>query len=176
MKRAIIILSVVLLIIFINGKGRTSEKLIPDSAIRLRVVAHSDNPYDQQMKSRIRDIIQKELYTLLSNVNSIKEARTTIKGELSYLDSVITKELKTLKYDREHDISYGYNYFPAKTYKSIEYDEGYYESLLITLGAGKGNNWWCVLFPPLCLLEADEAEGVEYKFFITEIINKYIKK
>ena len=68
------------------------------------------------------------------------------------------------------------HYFPTKTYKGITYDEGNYESLLVTLGSGKGDNWWCVLFPPLCLLEAEESsdvKDVEYKSFIKEIIEKY---
>ena len=56
-------------------------------------------------------------------------------------------------------------------------DRGYYESLVVTLGSGEGKNWWCVLFPPLCFLDAEETrqkEEVEYKFFIKEIIDKYL--
>jgi len=49
-----------------------------------------------------------------------------------------------------------------------------YESLLVTLGSGKGDNWWCVLFPPLCLLEAEESDKIEYKFFVQELIEKYL--
>ncbi|MBQ9011225.1 MAG: stage II sporulation protein R, partial [Bacilli bacterium] len=53
-------------------------------------------------------------------------------------------------------------------YKGVKYKEGYYESLLVTLGKGKGDNWWCVLFPPLCLIEADESSDVQYKSFVKE--------
>lgn len=70
-------------------------------------------------------------------------------------------------------INYGSNYFPEKKYKGITYKEGYYESLVITLGEGKGDNWWCVLFPPLCLIEADESRNVEYKSFVKEMFDKY---
>ena len=74
-----------------------------------------------------------------------------------------------------YQVSFGRNYFPEKTYKGIVYDAGYYESLVVTLGKGEGDNWWCVLFPPLCLLEADESEEeVEYKFFFQELIDKYL--
>ena len=66
------------------------------------------------------------------------------------------------------------NYFPEKEYKGTIYEEGEYESLLITLGSGEGNNWWCVLFPPLCLIEAEESEEVEYSFFIKELFEKYL--
>ncbi|MBO5530582.1 MAG: stage II sporulation protein R [Bacilli bacterium] len=60
----------------------------------------------------------------------------------------------------------------------MTYKEGNYESLVVTLGEGKGDNFWCVLFPPLCLLEAEDnsSSEIEYKFFVKELIDKYIKK
>ena len=74
-----------------------------------------------------------------------------------------------------YDINYGENYFPEKEYKGVSYEEGNYESLVITLGDGLGDNFWCVLFPPLCLLEAEENDTnkIEYTSFIKEIIDKY---
>ena len=68
------------------------------------------------------------------------------------------------------------NYFPEKKYKGTVYKEGEYESLVVTLGDGLGANFWCVLFPPLCLLDAEDEEqlsNVEYKSFIKELIDKY---
>ena len=75
----------------------------------------------------------------------------------------------------EYTIDYGNHYFPEKVYKGVKYPEGEYESLVVTLGDGLGENFWCVLFPPLCLLEAEESDKdeVEYKSFIKEIIDKY---
>ena len=70
-----------------------------------------------------------------------------------------------------YTLIYGKNFFPEKRYKGVVYNEGYYDSLVIKLGKGKGKNWWCVLFPPLCLMETDE--NVEYKFYVKEIIDKY---
>ena len=57
--------------------------------------------------------------------------------------------------------------------KGIEYNEGEYKSLVVTLGNGLGDNWWCVLFPPLCLLEATESTDVEYHSYVVDLINKY---
>ena len=66
------------------------------------------------------------------------------------------------------------NYFPEKEYKGVVYEEGEYESLVITLGNGLGENFWCVLFPPLCLLDTEEEpENVEYTSFVKEVIDKY---
>ena len=77
--------------------------------------------------------------------------------------------------DYSYSINYGLNYFPEKEYNGKTYKEGKYESLLVTLGKGEGNNWWCILFPPLCLVEAEESEEeVEYDFFFKNIIDKYL--
>ena len=65
------------------------------------------------------------------------------------------------------------NYFPKKVYKGVEYKEGLYESLVVTLGKGEGNNWWCVLFPPICMIEAEESSDIEYTTMVKEVINKY---
>jgi stage II sporulation protein R len=72
-------------------------------------------------------------------------------------------------------VNYGLNYFPKKEYKGVIYNEGYYESLVIKIGKGEGNNFWCVMFPPLCFLEAEKSEKIEYKFFVKEIIDKILK-
>ena len=74
-----------------------------------------------------------------------------------------------------YTINYGSNYFPEKEYKGVKYEEGEYESLVVTLGDGAGENFWCVLFPPLCLLEGEENEkdNIEYSSFIKEVIDKY---
>lgn len=78
------------------------------------------------------------------------------------------------KYNLDYKINFGENYFPEKEFNGVTYEEGYYESVLVTLGKGEGDNWWCVLFPPLCLLEAEESDEVEYKFFVQELIDKYL--
>ena len=69
---------------------------------------------------------------------------------------------------------YGNSYFTDKFYKGVSYKNGIYESLLITIGDGNGDNWWCVLFPPLCLLDVEENEmdDVEYQFFIKNLIDR----
>ena len=63
--------------------------------------------------------------------------------------------------------------FPKKKYKGITYKEGNYESLVIELGDAKGNNWWCVLFPPLCMIEAEDSTDVEYTTIAKTLIDKY---
>ena len=171
-KIILIVLAFLSLMMILNNKEETVK--IPDSAIRFRVLANSNSPRDQKIKQDISEKLQRELYSLLKSTKSINEARSLITNNLDDFENVLKEETKTLEYS--YEIDYGLHEFPSKTYKGVTYDEGFYESLLVTLGEGKGDNWWCVLFPPLCVLEAEETSStdeVEYKFFIKDIIEKY---
>lgn len=171
-----IIFTIIILLIIISSVNKTEAYTIPNDAIRLRVVANSNDTYDQKIKMKVSNQIQNTMYNLLKDTKGIENAKTTIKSNMTLIDNDVSKILKEENYNLTYKINFGYNYFPEKKYKSVTYEEGYYESLLVTLGNGEGNNWWCVLFPPLCLLEAEEGkeEKVEYKFFIQELIEKYL--
>ncbi len=175
--KKLIILSV-LVLLFIGGTYRVKSEdlLIPKEAIRLRVVANSDKEIDQKTKFKVSESIQDKIYELLKNTTGIEEARRIINDNMDLLDDDVKRVLTEEKYPLSYELKYGLNYFPEKKYKGVTYEEGYYESILVTLGEGKGKNWWCVLFPPLCLMEADETDTneVDYKFFIQELIEKYL--
>ena len=77
-------------------------------------------------------------------------------------------------YQVQYDISYGDNFFPSKTYKGIKYPAGYYNSLVITLGQGLGENFWCVMYPPLCLIDENKnSTHIEYKSYVKDVLLKY---
>lgn len=169
-----VLIGVLLVVLFVMLKEYSfSNNIIPDEAIRLRVLANSNSEYDQIVKNKIKDQLQGSMYALLANTSNIDEARTIIKTNIDSLNVSIGTALTEEKSNINYEIDFGNHYFPKKVYKGITYNEGYYESLLVKLGEGKGDNWWCVLFPPLCLLEAEESTEVEYKFFVQELIDKY---
>lgn len=169
-----IFLLIIGIMIFYLMVGHVSSLVIPEEALRIRVIANSNTEYDQNIKNIVKDNIQFKLYELLKDTKGIVEARNVINNNLPNIDNEIEEMLKKLDYDLNYDINFGFNYFPAKEYKGTIYEEGYYESLVITLGEGQGDNWWCVLFPPFCLLEAEESTEVEYTSFIKELIEKYL--
>lgn len=173
MKKIILIILIIGIFLFNN---KTEAVVIPNDAIRLRVIPNSNSAYDQEIKMKVSKVLQQNLYNLLKDIKGANSAREVINENLDEIDKSINELLIKEKYDLGYKINYGDNYFPEKEYKGIKYEEGNYESLLVTLGSGTGDNWWCVLFPPLCLIEADEseAEEVEYKFFIQELIEKYL--
>lgn len=166
MKKIITILFILMIVsVGINEKENI---LIPDNAIRFRVIANSNKEEDQKLKMNIKNDVEAELYKLISNAKNIEEARKIITNNLETVDNILKK------YNVEYDISYGDNYFPIKKYKGIKYNEGNYESLVITVGEGLGQNWWCVLFPPLCLLdEQNKLNDAEYQLYATKLINKF---
>ena len=168
MKKIVIVLFIITLLVIFS----TSEEkvIIPDNAIRFRIIANSNNLSDQEEKIRIKNELEPVISDILNKSNNIEESRLNIKSNLQNINNIINK------YNTNYNVNYGINYFPEKTYKGVTYKSGDYESLVVTLGDGLGDNWWCVLFPPLCLIEADESEKdeVEYKFFIQELIEKYL--
>ena len=165
MKKGLIIF-IVIVILFTLGKITAETNIIPNEAIRLRVIANSNSEYDQQVKMKVSDRLQQDIYNILKNTKGIEEARKKINENLDEIDANVKETLIKENYPLDYTINFGENYFPSKEYKGIKYDAGYYESVLVTLGEGKGKNWWCVLFPPLCLIEAEESAEVEYKFFV----------
>ncbi len=174
MKKVIIIVALFVGIFYMSHKE--TEVIIPKEAIRFRVIANSNSSKDQQNKLIVRDSIQKQMTDDLTSTKNIEEARILIASNLNKYNNLIEKTLQENNINSDFNINYGMNYFPKKVYKGVTYEAGNYESLVITLGDGLGKNWWCVMFPPLCLLEAEETEEtteVEYKFFIKELIDKY---
>ena len=169
-----LILVIFMIICFYVCLGHVSSLVIPEDALRIRVIANSNSEYDQNIKTLVKDNIQYKMYDLLKDTKGVDEARKIINNNLDNIDRDVNQTLKSLNYNLGYDINYGLNYFPRKEYKGVIYNEGYYESLVITLGEGKGDNWWCVLFPPLCLIEAEASDEVEYTSFVKELFDKYL--
>ena len=165
MKKIIVFLFIVA-IVYINFSQKSEKIVIPTSSIRYRIIANSDSVEDQMLKIRIKDDINKEIMPILENADSLDESRELIVNNLSDIKKIVSK------YTDDYNVDYGYNYFPNKTYKGVEYDSGKYESLVITLGDGLGENWWCVMYPPLCLIDGDDMSDIEYTTLISEMIDK----
>lgn len=172
MKKCILLLLIISLFYVFISKGVAKSLTIPDDAVRIRIIPNSNSEYDQKVKGKVKDKLQITMYDLLKDAESSEEAREIIESNLDLVKKDVDSILGGVDYG--YEVNYGYNYFPVKEYKGVKYEEGYYESLLVTLGKGEGDNWWCVLFPPLCLIEADESDDVEYKSIVEEIVKKYI--
>ena len=171
MKKIFITMCIILVLSTATKKTNYTDNdiIIPKESIRFRIIASSNEIADQIMKKNIKNQLQEQIFPLISSANNIVEARNKIKDNVDNFNSILST------YDIPYNISFGTNFFPEKSLYGINYAAGNYESLVITLGDGIGDNWWCVMFPPLCLLEAEENDtnNIEYKSFVKEMLSKY---
>lgn len=170
MKKILILLALISIILLYTNK--TEEYVIvPNESIRFRIIPNSNTPEDLYMKEEVKEGIS-DIITSLSKEN-INETRTNIVNNLPLLRNKVQNVFDENNYNQTFNINYGINYFPEKTYKGVKYQSGNYESMVVSIGNASGDNYWCVLFPPLCMMEAKESDKVEYKFFIKEIIDHF---
>lgn len=171
MKKIILILTLIIAV-FIYKEIKNNEVIIPDTAIRLRVIPNSNSVLDQNMKNKVKKYLENNTYNLIKDEDSKEVAREKIKNNIPKTKEDIEKIFNENNYSMNFSINYGLNYFPEKEYRGLKYEEGYYESVVISIGKAEGDNWWCVLFPNLCLADLENTNDVEYKSWIVEKINK----
>lgn len=138
-----------------------SYDVIPDEAIRLRILANSDDEKDQQIKRMVRDEVNAYITEIVAHIDSITEARATIDENVPEIKKIVQQTLSDAGESQSFTVEYRSNVtFPMKIYDNYVYPAGEYEAVLITIGKGEGSNWWCVLFPPLCFLDFSNGSTV----------------
>lgn len=174
-KKIILLLLSILIIYIITNKTKNDYVVIPKDSIRFRIIPNSNTLEDIHMK----ELVKTEITDVIENIeqtSNINDTREKIITSIPTIETKITNLFTNQNYNPTFKINYGINHFPEKVYKGVKYEEGNYESMVIEIGNAKGDNYWCVLFPPLCMIDAKETpEDVEYSFFISELINKYFK-
>ena len=134
--------------------------------VRFRVIPNSNSSIDILIKEKVVN----ELSTLLfKDSNDINETRNNVVNNLDKVNLSIDKVFKENNYNLKYKVKYGMNYFPRKEYNNIEFEAGEYESLVVEIGEAKGNNYWCILYPPLCMVDYEK----EYKSKIYEVLSKW---
>ncbi|NEU30417.1 stage II sporulation protein R [bacterium LRH843] len=162
-----------------------------EEAIRLRILANSDSVSDQALKRDIRDKVNVAITEWVTGIQSLEEAKVVIAGNIPAIEEIVANELTQYGVNQSFDVRFSEVQFPTKLYGNLVYPAGIYDAVLITLGEGKGENWWCVLFPPLCFLDmssgeavpADESaqdeesdDQVEVSFFLVELFSKLMER
>lgn len=169
MKKILIVIAIIVSILCIN---KDESIVIPNNAIRFRVVANSNKLEDQLIKNNISVSLQEYIFDLTKNAKSAKETKEILLKNKENIDSIVQKYLDINNINEKFNVSIGNNYFPKKSYKGIDYDAGYYDSIVVNIGASKGLNWWCVIYPPLCLID-EKKEDVEYTTLVTELLEQF---
>ncbi|MEK3992454.1 stage II sporulation protein R [Robertmurraya sp. FSL R5-0851] len=163
-KLYIIILSIgTILSLYIPKNEVTANEaiVIPNEAIRLRILANSDLEVDQELKREVRDEVNAAITEWVAELTSVEAARDLIQSRLPEIKAIAEEVLEKNGSDQSVKTDFGKVEFPTKLYGEFLYPAGEYEAVLITLGEGEGANWWCVLFPPLCFLDFSNSVAVK---------------
>lgn len=160
-----------------------SEAAIYDNVLRLHVLANSDSSEDQALKLEVRDRILEETATLFKDCKTKDEAREAVESSLDKIREIAEQTVREAGYEYGVSVSLGEEEYPTKNYEECCFPAGEYLSLRVMIGEAEGENWWCVLFPPLCIDAAGESREVfaevgltdEQYSFITETDNPKYK-
>lgn len=146
-----LILALAAAIAFSTVKFENTCKDVRQSVLRLHVIANSDSDFDQSLKLKVRDALLDTGAQLFSGEVTAKSAQETAENEIAKLEEAARQVLKENDCDDSVKIEVGESYFPTRTYESVTLPAGKYEAVKVIIGEGKGHNWWCVMFPPMCL-------------------------
>ncbi|MGI5958383.1 MAG: stage II sporulation protein R [Massiliimalia sp.] len=134
---------------------------IRESVLRLHILANSDTQKDQQLKLDVRDRILEETEDLFNQIDSVNSAKQTAEEHLEEITAIAQQEVWRQGYDYPVKTQVCRMFFDTRNYENFSLPAGQYDAVRITIGEAKGHNWWCVLYPPLCLPAAMPEEELE---------------
>ncbi len=151
------------------------EEKIYDSVVRFHVLANSDSEDDQALKLKVRDEVLLLTAPALEGCTSREDAQEILSDLIPQIKETAAEVIKSEGYSYPVDAVIDEEYYPTKEYESCSFPEGEYMSLRIIIGEGEGQNWWCCLFPPLCLSSATRKEENEDAFISVGLTGEQYK-
>jgi stage II sporulation protein R len=140
------------------------EEKIYESVVRLHVLANSDSDEDQALKLKVRDAILAYVSPRVIDSSSREDAMRIINDEMDEIEKIAQSTVYNHGYDYDVDVTLRLEEYPTRNYEAMSFPSGEYVSLRVLIGEAEGQNWWCVLFPPLCLSAATEQSANEEAF------------
>lgn len=165
------VIILILTLILCTGCVHTNAKEGTD-LLRLHIRADSNRTCDQQVKLKVRDEITGFLSEKLKNASDKSGAMRIIQTLLPELTIKADRTLKQNGFYYGATVRLTNEFFPTRKYENLVVESGYYDALIVELGSGDGDNWWCVVYPPLCFI-TEESDGVQYKSKIWELIRQW---
>lgn len=163
-KSLILVLSICMVFLIIGLLPVHGEAEIYDSVLRLHILANSDSDEDQALKLKVRDAILAEGGELFRDCRDLQEATDAVEKKREKLLEIARRTIADEGYDYPVELKLSEEEYPIRTYGAVCFPSGRYLSLQILIGEAEGKNWWCVLFPPLCLSAATETKENEDAF------------
>lgn len=158
-KRFTILIFLLLMYILISASAYTNAVCsdISDSVFRLHVIANSNSAEDQNLKYIVRDNVLEYMSSITSGVTSKEEIIEIISNHLEEFKQIAQDTVYEKGFNYEVSLEIGNFKFPTKTYGDVSFPAGFYDALKIKIGNADGQNWWCVMFPPLCFIDVSSG-------------------
>ena len=177
MKKMVILISCLVLagiIMFGIGMQNHEQTLTTDAYIRIHIRANSNDNADQAVKLKVKESVVEFLTPIIAGCQTVNEAHQEIKYNLMQIKQVATETLSQNGFYYGANVRLNDEYFPTRAYDNLVLSQGVYDALIIELGSGIGDNWWCVVYPPLCFIGEGSANSNElvFKSKIIEILKK----
>ena len=161
------VLIITLVIIFCPTNSSSNSDIL-----RIHIRANSNLEIDQEVKYKVKDAVVDALIPILSQCTSKEEAERKTEENFEYIESVANDVLKNQGFSYTAHAKLSCEEFPTRVYGDVTYENGFYDALILELGKAEGDNWWCVVYPPLCFVNgSSKVSG--FKSRILEIINNY---
>lgn len=138
--------------------------------LRIHIRANSNSEQDQSVKYKVKDNVVEALIPLLSQIESFEEAKCVISENFPMIEQVANQTLQDNGFSYTSSAKISNEYFPTRTYENVTLEEGYYDALILNLGSGQGDNWWCIVFPAFCFTQTKKSDNIVYISQIWEII------
>ena len=155
-------------------KNMNTEAQANTDYLRIHVRANSNSQTDQSIKYIVKDEVVKFITPYAAQCTDKQKAMEIIGSILPEIESVCDRVLKANGFDYKSKASVRAEEFPTRVYGDLTLENGIYDALIIELGTGTGDNWWCVIYPPLCFTSG--TASVQYRSAIVDIINKFLGK
>ncbi len=155
MKKYFILLFVLILFLILSAfsYAYAINENLSDNVFRLHVISNSDSKEDQDLKYKVRDSLIEYMESLTSNINTKEEVIKIANAHLEDFTNIAKRVIKDNGFNYDVKVEIGNFSFPTKQYGDISLPSGFYDALKVQIGEAKGQNWWCVMFPPLCFVD-----------------------
>ncbi len=175
--KRVAILAIAVLLVFTVTLLK-DRKTLKNELVRLHVVAASNDARDQEIKLSVRDAVVASLQEALKDATDVELAKTYIQAHLPQIENVANHTLRELGVDQHAVVHFVEEEFPAREYDTFSLPSGVYQSLRVIIGEGEGKNWWCVVFPTLCMgaSSADVESAAAGAGFSQELIDSITGK
>lgn len=171
-----VVIAVLIVVIGVTFVLFSTKKTEPNEEyLRIHIRANSNLDVDQNIKYIIKDKVVEYLIPILCDCETKEQAESALQKNFQGIEAVADSILKQNGFSYSSHAKLCNEYFPTRSYQDLTLDEGFYDALILELGQAKGDNWWCVVYPPLCFVSTNPTgEGVVYKSKILHIINKIL--